>query len=134
MQAQVDKRKLMEKLKKEKLAALRSNRPTGHDGWFEKLQIYLPKVCLQDFPFFILFSQQHVNCQTIVLKKRNFFVIQFLVSGFLSDKSSLISSEKIGQMTKSRLQSRAPKMLCFFAPLSIASLRVFFLFTEYSKI
>lgn len=44
MQAQVDKRKLMEKLKKEKLAALRANRPTGHDGWFEKLQIYLPKV------------------------------------------------------------------------------------------
>jgi hypothetical protein len=44
MQAQVDKRKLMEKLKKEKLAALRAKRPTGHDGWFEKLQIYLPKV------------------------------------------------------------------------------------------
>ena len=44
MQAQVDKRKLMEKLKKEKLAALRANRPTGHDGWFEQLQIYLPKV------------------------------------------------------------------------------------------
>ena len=44
MQAAVDKRKLAEKLKKEKLAALRMNRPTGHDGWFEALQIYLPKV------------------------------------------------------------------------------------------
>ena len=44
MQAQVDKRKLMEKMKKEKLAALRANRPTGHDGWFEPLGIYLPKV------------------------------------------------------------------------------------------
>jgi len=44
MQAQVDKRKMMEKMKKEKLAALKANRPTGHDGWIEELQIYLPKV------------------------------------------------------------------------------------------
>lgn len=94
------------------------------------------KFTCQRFQFFfnkiktLKLSQQRANCQTTAQKKRNSSAIQFQNSGFLSVKSLPISSEKSGPVTRSQLQSRAPKMLwkCFsqnarsFAPLFIASL------------